>query len=177
MQLPLKNVVGETNLGFVLYGYHISLNRSCQMRVHIRGIRNMNSRNKSDWFPTVVLCHTLPDHSSHYDWLFAISDEINTPLRTYRAILNPLATPIGEMIVVLRIQDHRNKYLHYEGPISNDRGHVVRVGYGQYRLEVSKIIEIKWAIDIPDTREKSTNPHRFQRWMIDTAACEANRLK
>ncbi|HLP85515.1 MAG TPA: hypothetical protein VK157_14295 [Phycisphaerales bacterium] len=72
----------------------------------------------------VVLKHTLPDGTWHYDWLF--EPAADAPLLTLR-VNSPLRT--GEFPCE-RLPDHRRIYLTYEGPISNNRGHVTREQQG-----------------------------------------------
>ncbi len=137
----------------------------------------MNLSNDANWLPTVVLLHTLSDETSHFDWMFANSDGINTLLRTYRATQNPINTPVGDTIAIIRIQDHRNNYLKYEGKISMGRGEVARADSGQYRQSEPHILDIKWTIHKQDTCDNCSKDQKIQRWMIDEDAKEAKRLK
>lgn len=57
-------------------------------------------------------------------WTWAYYDE------TFPAIFQELSLE--------RIQDHRKKYLTYEGPISGDRGKVRRVESGNYQLQLNE---------------------------------------
>ena len=75
---------------------------------------------------TVVLLHTLPDGSWHYDWL--LEREGQAGLTTFRCDRSP-----GEGHGPIRgeaIGDHRRTYLDYEGPLSGGRGAVRRVAAG-----------------------------------------------
>ena len=72
----------------------------------------------------VVLKHTLPDGTWHYDWL--LEPAADAPLLTLRA-----HAPLAEgTFAIERLPDHRRIYLTYEGPISNNRGHVTRQQQG-----------------------------------------------
>ena len=71
----------------------------------------------------VVLHHTGVDEP-HYDLMFESAPGF--PLMTWRATDWPLAA--GDQLT--RIGDHRSEYLDYEGPVSNDRGHVRRIVAG-----------------------------------------------
>lgn len=76
----------------------------------------------------VILEHTLPDGSWHFDWM--VEDATlgtDRCLRVWRTSVRPdLALEFaGE-----RIGDHRRAYLSYEGPITGGRGSVRRVGGG-----------------------------------------------
>jgi hypothetical protein len=69
-----------------------------------------------------VLSHDWP--SPHFDLLI----EHRNACRTWRLPLWPLPeTPIA----VERIADHRSIYLTYEGPVSGNRGTVMRVDAGE----------------------------------------------
>ncbi|MBG83656.1 MAG: hypothetical protein CMJ40_03805 [Phycisphaerae bacterium] len=80
---------------------------------------------------TVQLQHDLPDGSSHVDWMLEWADcqagqlvsiRLETPLNTLEK---------GGYLLATRLKDHRAAYLEYEGPVSNDRGHVRRLEQGQ----------------------------------------------
>ncbi len=82
--------------------------------------------------PTVVLRHTLPDSSVHYDWMIQWP-RLNAEhsLLTFRCDTRPdQAAPESTDIVLERLPNHRSIYLAYEGPISGDRGSVQRVASG-----------------------------------------------
>jgi hypothetical protein len=71
----------------------------------------------------VILEHDHP--FLHWDLML----EANGVLRTWRLLVQPAAG------IVLRAEssfDHRLVYLDYEGPVSGDRGHVVRWDEGVY---------------------------------------------
>lgn len=72
----------------------------------------------------VVLHHTLPDGSSHYDWLLEPAED--APLISLRvpARLSPGTFPIE------RLPDHRRIYLTFQGEISGGRGTVTRIQQG-----------------------------------------------
>ena len=76
--------------------------------------------------PTVLLRHTLPDGSHHFDWLLA--RDADGPLLTFR--LQTDISSDGGRFEGLLLPDHRRAYLEYEGPISRNRGHVIRVAQG-----------------------------------------------
>lgn len=100
----------------------------------------------------VVLHHRVPNCSTedpaaddtvargdHLDWMFeVISDGELLTFATPVIDLNPgkLASDNlapGEKIPMVRLPDHRRRYLDYEGPISNDRGDVIQIACGTYR--------------------------------------------
>lgn len=75
----------------------------------------------------VLLRHTLPDGSWHYDWM--LETLAGGPLVTFRVQHRPDA-PETRWFEAERIADHRREYLMYEGPVSGNRGEVRRVGAG-----------------------------------------------
>ena len=86
--------------------------------------------------PTVVLLHTLPDGSHHFDWMIARDDTDSGPLQTWRCPRRVDAMGIGESIMLTPLPDHRRAYLRKEGPLDPkngiDRGHVKRVQSGTW---------------------------------------------
>lgn len=74
---------------------------------------------------TVVLLHTLPDGSSHFDWMIEVPGRPG--LITFRCDKAPSRAP--EFAAEL-LPDHRAVYLEYEGPVSGNRGKVERVAAG-----------------------------------------------
>lgn len=80
---------------------------------------------------TVVLLHVLPDGSRHFDWLFeqAGSSELE-PLDDHRSLITfrlQYRPDAAEVLDAERLEDHRRRYLEYEGPVSGNRGEVRRV--------------------------------------------------
>ena len=82
----------------------------------------------------MLLVHTLPDGSSHLDWLI---ERPHTPtpsepeppkhrMLTFRCQTDPLVADSGTW-VGLQLPDHRAHYIDYEGPVSGNRGHVARL--------------------------------------------------
>lgn len=75
---------------------------------------------------TVLLRHSLPDGSSHFDWMFEPAPDaalvtFRVPTRIDRGVGSFDAERIGE---------HRRDYLEYEGPVSGGRGAVERAAAG-----------------------------------------------
>ncbi|WP_432797336.1 hypothetical protein [Poriferisphaera sp. WC338] len=106
--------------------------------------------------PTAILQHTLPDHSAaepiHYDWLLTYPpnpaipayppselepDLTSSPenrLLAFQTTIPPQQWPdLSAPLPLQRIFDHRQRYLTYEGPISNDRGHVIQAAIGHHK--------------------------------------------
>ena len=71
----------------------------------------------------VILEHDHP--SLHWDFMLEVGDV----LRTWRLTAVPQA---GEAVSATAVFDHRPLYLDYEGPISGNRGRVVRWDCGTF---------------------------------------------
>jgi hypothetical protein len=81
----------------------------------------------------VVLYHELPlgqARQTHWDFMIQRA----TALRAW-ALPRPPDQPEG--MVAERLPDHRLEYLHYEGPVSGDRGWVTQWDQGTYREETA----------------------------------------
>ncbi len=79
----------------------------------------------------VILRHETPPESErpvHWDLMLEAGDV----LRTWALELEPHP---GASIAAWQLPDHRKAYLDYEGPISNNRGHVTRCDAGTYEIE------------------------------------------
>ena len=88
---------------------------------------------------TVFLRHELPDGSSHIDWLIAPrakgvepDDRVLVSWRMTEEAAQALCGSTGDgfEFVVVRMTDHRHRYLDYEGPVSGERGKVARIAIG-----------------------------------------------
>ena len=84
---------------------------------------------------TVILRHTLPDGSWHYDWLVQRAGLALVP--TWRTGQSRPDDAAVESFEAERIGDHRAMYLDYEGEVSGGRGSVERVASGE-------VIEVEW---------------------------------
>lgn len=74
-----------------------------------------------------ILHHTgVP--APHFDLMFETAP--GSPLATWRSPTWPITAPTP----VERLPDHRSAYLTYEGPVSNNRGHVTRVAGGAAQI-------------------------------------------
>ena len=69
---------------------------------------------------------------THYDLMFETT--AGSELLTWRCAEWPLRT--GLILKPLAL--HRRAYLEYEGPLSNNRGRVRRVAWGQYELSTNR---------------------------------------
>lgn len=83
---------------------------------------------------TVLLRHSLPDGSVHWDWLFQRPDATAKDLLPTFRLEHPFNETLGETEASIRAQpigDHRPYYLDYEGEVSGNRGQVRRVWEGR----------------------------------------------
>jgi hypothetical protein len=91
----------------------------------------------------VLLCHTLPDGSSHYDWLI---ERPGTPanftpsLAAFRVMVR-IDDPACAAFDAHALPDHRRIYLTFEGtldrgPVGEPRGAVKRLASGWARLVI-----------------------------------------
>lgn len=80
-------------------------------------------------FNRFVILHHLAPTGEHWDLML----EREAHLATWRMASQPVdraASPVE----CTRIDDHRKRYLDYEGPVSRGRGVVTRVDYGRFEL-------------------------------------------
>lgn len=88
----------------------------------------------------------------HYDVMI----EIGGALRTW-AVDGPIAP--GRDIPARALPDHRPIYLDYEGPISGDRGEVVRLDRGTYSMISASDSEVRLRVE----GERVIGEFRFSR--------------
>jgi hypothetical protein len=86
----------------------------------------------------VILEHDHP--APHWDLML----EAGNVLRTWR--LREMPRP-RTSVVAERSFDHRPFYLDYEGPLSGDRGNVVRRDAGDYQIESESESEVVFRMD------------------------------
>ena len=89
--------------------------------------------------PTVQLRHELPDGTWHVDWM--LDRDPLSRLITFRLPDRLDRLLKGAFFDAECIGQHRREYLEYEGPVSNNRGTVTRVGQGEI---------VNWASDGDD---------------------------
>ncbi|NUQ67337.1 MAG: hypothetical protein HUU18_03520 [Phycisphaerales bacterium] len=77
----------------------------------------------------VLLHHTLPDATSHYDWLTSPPGREGHGLVAFR-LEHRLDASGWDCQQASRLPEHRRLYLTYEGDLTGDRGHVRRVARG-----------------------------------------------
>jgi hypothetical protein len=96
----------------------------------------------------VLLYHDCPPHYerlSHWDLMLEAGGQLSTwalaelpaswqAAHAETSILFPDCPPLArtDCVAVQRLGDHRREYLNYTGPISGDRGSVIRVAEGTY---------------------------------------------
>lgn len=105
----------------------------------------------------VILRHTLPDGSWHYDWMLdprrddaagpGVADERR--LLTFRTRQRPDEAG-RDGFEAERIGGHRAAYLTYEGPLSGGRGVVQRVATGWCRIESLTDTQVRVAARFED---------------------------
>lgn len=99
----------------------------------------------------VLLYHRCPPHyvrASHWDLMLEAGDVLRTwalerlpcawrdvHARTVAIEVDCPALAETDRVVAERLGDHRRDYLELEGPLSGNRGEVVRVAEGTYRTE------------------------------------------
>ena len=126
---------------------------------------------------TVQLRHELPDGSWHIDWLLDLAPAEDRGLTTFRLPGRVDELTPGRHLTAERLADHRRVYLTYEGPVSEERGHVTRVAEG--RIEAVQSVGETWAFQIrwqtrsPDAASSSRCQHlRVRRrdngsWLVE----------
>ncbi|MBC7835489.1 MAG: hypothetical protein H7Y88_10385 [Phycisphaerales bacterium] len=94
---------------------------------------------------TVILLHSLPDGTSHFDWLIEREPgDSGAPAAagrqadehgalTFRLMVRP-DDPAATSFAGTRLPDHRTQYFDYEGSVAG-RGEVRRVAAGEARIE------------------------------------------
>lgn len=109
---------------------------------------------------TVLLRHTVPDGSSHVDWMIDLAGDERQPLVTFRLAARLDDLDPGMSAEATRIADHRRHYLDYEGPLSGGRGEVRRLASG--RVEAMQNIGDVWGLLIA--------------WRAESSRCRRQRL-
>jgi hypothetical protein len=84
--------------------------------------------------PFTILHHTgAPDAPDHFDLLLAPPNTPGGTLLTWRILPHPGSWP-HHPPAATRLPDHRRLYLTYEGPLSDNRGHVCQIATGTATL-------------------------------------------
>lgn len=88
----------------------------------------------------VLLHHECPlsySKPSHWDFMLEheaalLTWQLNVLPPSWASCLNLQTTAASEWVDAIRLPDHRLAYLEYEGPLSGDRGSVVRLDGGAF---------------------------------------------
>ena len=99
----------------------------------------------------VLLYHDCPpnyERASHWDFMLESGDALRTwalerlprdwqGAFTRTSVVHPNCplSAADNMVAAMQLGDHRRDYLELEGPLSGDRGNVMRVAAGTYRTE------------------------------------------
>jgi hypothetical protein len=120
----------------------------------------------------VLLYHDCPPHferSSHWDLMLESGDMLRTWAleelprdwkaayeRTVAKYPQCRALASSNEVAALPLADHRRDFLTFEGELTRDRGHVVRVAAGEYSsLEESPTM---WRVALRDDATNSSEP-------------------
>ncbi len=80
----------------------------------------------------VILLHTLPDGSTHFDWFIEMPTRFDDHrLLSFRSGVRPDHSNPDIVFHVEHLPNHRVHYLTHEGDIGADRGEVIRVSQGE----------------------------------------------
>jgi hypothetical protein len=96
--------------------------------------------------PMVVLAHTLPSGSVHWDVLVARDSGGGSPLWSLRCERRPDGAAAGDRIAAIRRPDHHPRWLRVDvGEVSGGRGIARRVAAGTLRVTAGGVAEVQWA--------------------------------
>jgi hypothetical protein len=116
----------------------------------------------------VILEHDHP-RGRHYDFMLEVGDV----LRTW-SLAEPPASGVEQPAELL--PDHRLAYLDYEGPVSGDRGAVVRWEMGTYRLieqgDQAMVVELRGR-KVSGTASLTRETHDPSRWNLRMEVAES----
>lgn len=122
---------------------------------------------------TVLLLHTLPDGSSHFDWLIdwrenQVPDLGDGLLLTFRVAEFLPSLPLGTKLSATRLPDHRRLYLSYEGSVSRNRGTVRRIAQGVSQVtqlpNSLRILSLWDSVPVTQLWEGLPSPSNPQLW-------------
>jgi DNA polymerase Ligase (LigD) len=113
-----------------------------------------------------VILHHLAPTGEHWDLMLEQEDVLVT--------WQLLSEPIGRdacPIRCVRIDDHRKRYLDYEGPIGGGRGIVTRFDRGDY--ELLAVDDARWTLRLAGGRmtgefciERDADGGRHDYWLV-----------
>jgi hypothetical protein len=133
----------------------------------------------------VLLYHDCPPNdvrASHWDLMLESGDVLRTwalerlprswqAARARTAIVYPNCPPLllESTARAIQLSDHRRDYLGFEGPLSRDRGTVMRVAAGTYRSEYESPCE--WRVmltseDLAESVQLSRSDGDNEHWSL-----------
>ena len=127
--------------GFAVFDDHLDANYPERFRQHGPEINLLKNSGKNlVSFRFGVLYHQMPADSgraSHWDLLLEQPPEPGSGLLTFEVSVPPKEW--GNSTFVRKLPNHRPLYLHYEGPLSDDRGIVTRILAGTIQWKVQTL--------------------------------------
>lgn len=107
------------------------------------------------------LCYVILRHEGipepHFDLMFETAP--GSALKTWRSPAWPIIKPTP----LIALGDHRQSFLDYDGPLSNNRGHVRRIGRGHF-IFVSKL-EAEWKVVLDSSQGELSLTNDSGSWI------------
>jgi hypothetical protein len=137
----------------------------------------------------VLLYHDCPPtyvRPSHWDFMLESGNVLRTwaleqlprdwqAARTRTSVAHPNCPShsLGNRVIAIQLSDHRRDYLELEGPLSGDRGTVMRVVAGTYRSEHEAPCD--WRVilasdDLAASLRLSQTDASNERWTLEQLA-------
>lgn len=122
----------------------------------------------------VLLLHTLPDGTSHFDWLTARLGKAGAPLIAFRVGVR-IDDPGITAFDAVRLPDHRATYLDFQGPLEprggRDRGSVRRLARAEAEALEESADRLRVRLDWGDgPRVVEGAPVREHLWRFSVTA-------
>lgn len=111
----------------------------------------------------VLLYHDCPpgySRSSHWDFMLEVGDVLRTWAleqlpsswhvahhATQQVYINCPTISSTNTVAAEQLGDHRREYLEFEGAVSGNRGHVMRIATGTYQMEIDSPTHYRVRID------------------------------
>jgi DNA polymerase ligase (LigD)-like protein len=133
----------------------------------------------------VLLYHDCPpnyERKSHWDFMLESGDVLRTwalerlprdwqtaHSKTSAVHPNCLSLAVDNAVAATHLGDHRRDYLELEGPLSGDRGTVVRVAAGTYRSEHQSAVDWRVVLtgdDLASRVQLSRSEADDERWTL-----------
>ena len=128
-----------------------------------------------------LLRHQTAPEEHHFDWLLAPDDAEHRPddrvLRCFRVRVRIDTLEAGQAFEADRIDDHRWRYLTWEGELSGGRGTVERVNAGSWTPIENSAASIAGTMEWADGASSSflgapIDPDKPARWRFQIGAPE-----